>query len=223
MELRDYLNTFFPGLCLQPSLFIQWDVGIHFELGEGIYQFKDGNRLNIDRFERVYYQALSLFNDLFSEEDDIYLVTNVYFYKRDRKKIKPTKVYDRFLKNKHLKLKLRQKASPFVFGEEDAEEYDTTQFYLKCKKQDLNYLLLIKAACNEDFPLKPKLGRKNGSYYPDVFFINISKNLIFFIYDDRGCEVIANKKEAIMPLYKEYNGWIPEYDREEIERNLQLT
>ncbi|WP_078579616.1 DUF3885 domain-containing protein [Salipaludibacillus agaradhaerens] len=221
MALREYLNTFFPGLCLQPSLFKQWGVGIHFELGEGIYQFKDDNRLNIDRFERVYYQALSLFNDLFSEEDDIYLVTNVYLYNRSRKKIKSTKVYDHFLKNKQLKFKLRQETLPFVLSDEDTEEYNTTQFYLKCKKQDLDYFLLIKAACNEDFPLSPKFGQKNGSYYPDVFFINISKNLIFFIYDDRGCEVIANKKEALLPLYKEYNRWIPEYDREQIDQNFQ--
>ncbi|WP_422385914.1 hypothetical protein [Paraliobacillus zengyii] len=45
---------------------------MHFELGKGIYQFKDGDRLNLDRLERVYSQALSIFNYLFSEQDEIF-------------------------------------------------------------------------------------------------------------------------------------------------------
>ncbi|ARK32542.1 DUF3885 domain-containing protein [Halalkalibacter krulwichiae] len=217
MELRNYLNHVFPGLYLKPSLYHQWEIGIHFELGEGMYQFTDEDKLNLNRFERVYSQALSVFHDLFSDQDEMILVTNVYHRKSYKKRIKPTKVYDRFLKNKKLKYKIRQKTLPFVFDEEEAEESYISQLHLKCKKRDLDYLLLIKATCNEDFPLQPKLGEENGSYYPDVFFINTSKNIIFFIYDDRGCEVIADKKETIMPLYKKYKGWVSEFKRKEIE------
>lgn len=224
MELRKYLNKFFPGLCLKPSLYNQWDIGIHFELGERMYQFLDDDIPNLDMFERVYIQALSIFNYLFSEQDEILLVTNVYHRKCNTNRLRPTKVYDRFLKNRELKFNLKQETLPFVFDDEDgAEEYYTSQFYLKCQKRDLDYLLLIKATCNEDFLLKPKLGGMNGSYYPDVFFINTTKNIIFFIYDDRGCEVIANNKEAVVPLYKEYKEWVSEYNREEIEQNLQLA
>ena len=39
MDLDEYLNTFFPGLILKPSLYHQWDIGLHFELGEDIYLF----------------------------------------------------------------------------------------------------------------------------------------------------------------------------------------
>ncbi|MBM7602598.1 hypothetical protein JOC75_000568 [Metabacillus crassostreae] len=100
-----------------------------------MYQFKDGDRLNLDMFERVYSQALSIFNYLFSEQDEIFLDTNVYHRKSNKKRINPTKVYDRFFKNKELKLKLRQETLPFVFDvEEEPEEYYTSQFYLKCKK-----------------------------------------------------------------------------------------
>ena len=67
----------------------------------------------------------------------------------------------------------------------------------------------------KDFPLKPKFGGEYA-YYPDVFFINSSKNIIFFIYDDRGCEVIASDLETIQPLYEKYREWIPEYDQEKV-------
>ena len=31
--------------------------------------------------------------------------------------------------------------------------------------------------------------------YPDVFLINATKDIVMFMYDDRGCEVIAKNKE----------------------------
>ncbi|WP_084372508.1 DUF3885 domain-containing protein [Halalkalibacter krulwichiae] len=34
--------------------------------------------------------------------------------------------------------------------------------------------------------------------------------MIFLIYDDSGCKVIADRKETIMPLYKKYKGWVSE-------------
>ncbi|MCU7741522.1 DUF3885 domain-containing protein [Priestia megaterium] len=220
MELKEYLNINFPGLVLRPSLYYQWDIGIHFELGNEIYQFtSEKSLINLNRFEQVYSQALSIFNDLFSLHDEIILVTNVYQYKTSKNRGQRIKVYDRYIKDKDLKLRLKQETLPYVFGEEeDADEYSTSQFYLRCRKQDIRYTLLIKAACNEDFPLKPKLGKREGSYYPDLFFVNVTKNLIFFIYDDRGCEVIASDKESIRSTYEKYYHLVDENYRTEIDR-----
>ncbi len=178
MELREYLITTFPGLILKPSLYNQWDIGIHFELGEGIYQFKD-DKLNLKRFDRVYSQALSIYNALFLDQDEIFLITNINQHKAYKNRRNRIKVYNRYMKNKDLKFHLKQKTFPYVLDDE-ADEYYTSQFFLKCRKPDFRYLLLIKAVCNEDFPLKPKLGGEYDSYYPDVFFINTTKNLIFF-------------------------------------------
>ncbi|OLS38240.1 hypothetical protein BTR22_07040 [Alkalihalophilus pseudofirmus] len=221
MELNEYLAYSFPGLHLKPSLSNQWHIGIHFELGENLYQFKDGKKLNLDLFELVYSQATAIFNDLFSEQDEIMLVTNAYLHIGNKKSVKAPKVYKHFLKNKELKHKIRQKTLPVMIDDEgDPSEYYISQFHVKCKKGDLNYPLLIKATCNKDFQLKPKLGKRKGAYDPDVFFVNISKNIIYYIYDDRGCEVIATNKEAIVPLYNDYTEWVAEYNRDEIERML---
>ncbi|MFS0881087.1 DUF3885 domain-containing protein [Metabacillus niabensis] len=218
MELKEYLQTTFPGLDLVPSLYNQWNIGLHFELGRDLYQFKEDGRLNLELFEMVYSQAMALFSYLFSEQDEIFLVTNVYRNKRNTRSNK-IKVFERHLKNKALKYNVKTQTLPFLYDdEEERDEYFTSQFYLKCRKSDINYPLLIRAACNEDFPFKPKFGFSEGLFYPDVFFINISKNIIFFIYDDRGCEVISKTKETICPLYTKYNDWIPEYNREEIEQ-----
>ncbi|WP_234703455.1 DUF3885 domain-containing protein [Metabacillus indicus] len=43
----------------------------------------------------------------------------------------------------------------------------------------------------------------------DIFFINTSRKMIYHLYDDRGCDVIASRKEDLLPLYHELNEWIP--------------
>jgi hypothetical protein len=219
MDIRHYLNTTFPGLVLKPSLYNQWDVGIHFEFAQGMYQFKDDATLNLDMFDRVYSQGLAIFNHLFQEQDEIFIVTNVYRRKDMNRRTKRFKIYKPFIKNKELMFRLRQETLPYVFDdEEDAQDYCTAQFSLKCCKQDIRFSSLIKATCNEDFPLKPRFRKEKSAYYPDVFFINVSKNIIFFIYDDRGCEVISTNKETLRQVYKQFNGWIAKYDREKMEK-----
>ena len=52
--------------------------------------------------------------------------------------------------------------------------------------------------------------------YP-IFLINAKKDIVMFMYDDRGCEVIAKNKEIIRDSYKKYKEWIPDYERESID------
>jgi hypothetical protein len=69
-----------------------------------------------------------------------------------------------------------------------------------------NYKGLLKAKGNQDFSIKP--------YVTDgVFFIDPKRHIIYYLYDDRGLNVISNNKEALLPLYNKYNSWILDYDR----------
>lgn len=224
MKVKEYINTIFPGLVLKPSLYYQWSKSIHFDLAKGLYQLKsEADELNPDYFNTVYNQAISLFNDLFSAEDKILFVTNIYQYKnyvrRSKRKIK---VYNHYIKNKDVRFHVKQERLPYMFDEEEVEEKCTSQFSLECCKQDIRYPLLIKAICNQDFPpLKPRLYNPYGLYDSDVFFINVTNNVIFYIYDDRGCEVIASDIETIRPIYEKYADWIDEYCLEEINQRFK--
>lgn len=73
---------------------------------------------------------------------------------------------------------------------------------------------LIKAICNKDKNIKPKI-------FHDIFFINLSKDTIYHIYDDRGCDVIASSIEVLRYMHKKYKKWILEYDKEAINRVFQ--
>jgi len=78
MYIEEYLNENFPKLELVPTIYDQWDIGSHFSLGEGIYQFKEDEKLNLKLFNNVYKQTLTIFNELFDQDDDLILVVNVY-------------------------------------------------------------------------------------------------------------------------------------------------
>jgi len=210
----------FPGVTLVPSIYFQWENHLHFDFGKDKYQFKeDGNTYNMEYFTQLYRYNKSLFKDIFSKEDTVFLVTNVYRFKQENiKNSQKINVYNRFIKKKDLKFHIRQETFPFLFEDEEADLYCTYQLSLQCFAEDIKYEPLIQAANHEDFPdLCPRLGRKIEISYPDVFFINVTKDIIMFIYDDRGCEVIAKNKEMIRDLYEAYKEWIPDYERESID------
>lgn len=207
MNVTDYHLEKFPSLQFVPSIYHQWDIGIHFTLGEEIYQFKQNGQLNLDRFQLIYKQTSIIFHELFDDNDDIFLVTNVYKQKTREKLAKKLKIYQPFLKNKQDLYRIQVKTIPYPFEHDEGERYEVQQFSLQCNCGDVWVHGLLKATCNEDFPLKPKFGGY-VSDYPDVFFINRTKDLIFFIYDDRGCEVVALDGGRLLPLVEKYSIWI---------------
>lgn len=220
MKLKEYMIQTFPGVTLVPSIYFQWENHLHFDFGKDKYQFKeDGNTYNMEYFTQLYRYNKSLFKDIFSKEDTVFLVTNVYRFKQENiKNSQKINVYNKFIKKKDLKFHIRQEIFPFLFEDEEADLYCTYQLSLQCFAEDIKYEPLIQAANHEDFPdLHPRLGRKIEISYPDVFFINVTKDIIMFIYDDRGCEVIAKNKEMIRDLYEAYKEWIPDYERESID------
>ena len=92
MNIVDYLNKSFPSVKLDPSIYYQWDIGIHFSLGKGIYQFNENDELNLELFRIVYKQVSTIFNELFEPNDDLFLVTNFYNYKAKLQKTRKLKV-----------------------------------------------------------------------------------------------------------------------------------
>lgn len=221
MKIVDYLNEKFPTVVLVPSVYYQWDIGIHFSLGEGIYQFKENGELNLEMFSTVYKQTSKIFDELFDQNDDLILVTNNYKWKKQQQTTK-LKVYQPNLRDKNILKKLQSKTYPYPFEEDEKENYEMQQFSLQCKVSDINLEGLLKASLNEDFPpMKPRFGC-DSVYYPDVFFVNTTKDIIFFVYDDRGCEVIALTAEKLRPLYEKHYDWVDEVDRERIEKGLGM-
>ena len=96
--------------------------------------------------------------------------------------------------------------------------YCTYQFSLKYFASDIKYKRLIQAANHEDLRPLSSLRTQKEISYPDVFLINATKDIIMFMYDDRGSEVISKNKETIRNLNEKYKEWIPDYKRESIDK-----
>jgi hypothetical protein len=64
-----------------------------------------------------------------------------------------------------------------------------------------------------------------AGYSGRVYFVNLTRNLIFHMYDDRGLYVIATQPATLHPIYLAHNAWHLPYGRprmEEIFESLSL-
>ena len=127
MNIMEYLNKNFPTVELVPTVYYQWDIGIHFSLGEGIYQLRENGELNLERFRTGYKQTLTIFNELFDQNDDLFLVTNIYRQKTQQL-TKKMKVYQPNLRNKNNLKQLQVKTYPYPFEEDEEKNMKCNSF-----------------------------------------------------------------------------------------------
>ncbi|URT72721.1 DUF3885 domain-containing protein [Cytobacillus firmus] len=208
MELNNFMNENFTNLELRPALFYSWDIGIRFNLG--VDYDSDCCYENSPYLRGVYKRAITLFKTLHLQEDVIFVVANVNDFGDNAAFNRKLNIFSKYIQDKSVLKKLKHTTLPYVFPEDDEDgKYQTHRFILKCKTSDIKYIPLLKAICNQDMGIKPKI-------YHDVFFINIKKETIFHVYDDRGCDLLATSPETIRDIYGKYNDWILDYDRNEI-------
>lgn len=215
--LNRFMEEYFDRLELRPPLFYLWKYGIRFEISNPDLSF--GDKANL---EQVYERSAGIFNRVFEENDEILLVMNVYCEKGSKLLQKrPLNLYRKYVKNKDTLKKLEHTVLPSVFlGDDDGDDYKnevTHRFVLICPKNEIRYIQLLSAIAYEDFghPSCILKGFPRNGY--DIFFVNLTKKIIYHLYDDRGCDVIASDKEEIRFFYEEYKEWILDYDRKEIE------
>lgn len=50
-----------------------------------------------------------------------------------------------------------------------------------------------------------------------VFFLNTTEHILYYLYDDRGLDVVAETKESILPLYQQFQNWLLDYDKKRMQ------
>ncbi|WP_096272402.1 DUF3885 domain-containing protein [Paucisalibacillus globulus] len=200
----------YPNLELRPPLFYNWDIGIRFELGvdyDAEYAYENSPYL-----KGAYKRAITLFESLHSPSDDIYIVIDVNDFADGKTFKRKLNIFTKYVKEKSVLSKLQQNTIPYIFPEDNEDgKYRTHRFNLKCKITDFQYTRMLKAICNQDMGINP-------SIFHRVYFINVNKDTIFHVYDDRGCDLLATSSDTIRNIYKDYNDWILDYDRDEIDK-----
>ncbi|UHA71929.1 DUF3885 domain-containing protein [Paenibacillus sp. 481] len=207
LSLDLYLKEYFKDLEIQSPLFYNAQYGIRFEIGA------DEDR---GYMETVYYRSLNIFNEIFSDTTDFWLYVKSYQH------VEPYQLFNEgvdIFKTFLLDNSRFHKINLFRVDEHfDEDTHELTgyvhHFSLKNNKQSLDYIELLKAIGNQDYTIDP--------YVSDgVFFVEPQKHIIYYLYDDRGLDVISNNRESLLPLYKKFNHWILDYDREKIDRLFQ--
>lgn len=208
-KLQSFMNQHFNGIELAPALFYAWEPGLRFEIADPKRSYEEPNFL-AQAFER----STVLFDTAFNDEDEILFVTDLITWRNNsfiRKK--PVNVYKKYIKQPQAlyKLQLEEIELP-----EFDENITTRRFSYACRKKDVRYPQLLQAICYRDFNHPSKITNYQGSD-ARIYLINITQQLIYHLYDDRGCDIIAADKEDIRFLYEQYNDWILDYDREKID------
>ncbi|MFJ7698488.1 DUF3885 domain-containing protein [Lysinibacillus fusiformis] len=162
-------------------------------------------------FEEIHHRAMTIFNSLFDKTDEILMVNCISNHIDYKKNDLPRII--RFIHNKKIIYSLKCKTIPYEYDEEDIE-METKQYSLNVKKDDIRLRYLIQSISNQDFALKPMI---NGSLY----LLNLTKETVFHMYDDRGCDVYSFDKEKLLPLYSNFRNWILDYDRIQIDRKFE--
>lgn len=147
---------------------------------------EDGTNTNNVYFENVYRKAIGIFDEIFDSKDHIKLIHSISTnYLTPRK----SRFSEKFLS--------KQIASSYKYDQiiRDDDIFKIVNvFEYQCTKNDIKYRKLIKAICNQDFPnLAPNINQKET--FSSIYFINVDKGILFYLYDDRGFIITFNSAE----------------------------
>lgn len=195
---------------LSPALFYAGKNGIRFEISNPALPLGDP-----DELKQAFHRSIALFDEVFCAEDEIIMVTyvtsppNSVFLQQ-----KPLNVYRKYIKQKRLLYALKHEMIPEGVDEDPMSIH---RFSLSCQKKDIYYQALLRAICYEDYAHPSTILKSEPQSGYEIYFLNVTKGLIYHLYDDRGCDILAVNKEGIQYLYEGYNGWILEDNRKEID------
>lgn len=96
---------------------------------------------------------------------------------------------------------------------EDEAEFD--HIFLCWKSSGFNPNKLFREIILAD------LGSGHHFLTSSVYFVSTKDNVLFHLYDDRGADLIAEKKENLCQIYQELNHFILEHDRAKIDATFR--
>lgn len=206
IKLSNYLKEHFNNIPLESPLFYNAQIGIRFELGLPYRGIDEPSY-----FACLCTRSSKIFREVFSQDEDILIVVKSY------RSVEPYYCYNqgedifpKYIKNEKLYSHVNSIETEKYIEDNGDLSGISYQHTLLCKREDIDYIGIIEAKAHQDFAISP--------YISDgVFFINLHKHIIFYMYDDRGMDLIAESKENLVPIYKKFNDWILDYDKERID------
>jgi hypothetical protein len=218
-DVIEYIIKTFPKSNLNITFEeIRSDVNIRFELNDiEMFQLfrndkkvsdKEWAEIKLTKKERKLFQehhnqcaiqstkrAIEIFENIFFPNDEIWLVINDFpneFF--DQEKTFKNYLYEQ-LENRE---KIQERT---IISLDDEDKIEYQQKFYKGKLEEINYKNILGGIANLEMGRSPKVTQ-----------------VVFYMYDDRGCLVYSNNSEKIRFLYTKYNDCIVDYHRNEIDK-----
>jgi len=193
-DLAAYLSEKFPSLTLGGGLFYRWPVGIRFQLGPDVFR---------ERAPKLYEVA-------FAPEDSCVIVSQVW-----PDHIALHQCYFRVFSlpgafDSRYPLGLQ---SLEMTTEENGEQETFSLQWAQVPVWSFQYGAVFEDIANADHAQTPSVSGR-------VYFLNPARVMIIHMYDDRGLDMIAASREALIPIYRTFSDWVLDADRERIAKVL---
>lgn len=204
-EYFDLVSNYFKGFKLQFPLYLNWHIGMRFDL-----------QIETDDtdvyFKEVLNRANILYNSIFNPNDEILVLIADGKITKKRNRIRANNYFFKQIENLNRKNISYFKLKNLYSLLEPSDYYEFNVAVIKCNANQVNQLNILKEKAYGDFNIM-----RNSVSRKEVFFINLNKKIMFNMYDDRGLDIIASDKEILRHLYIKHNNLILDYNRKEID------
>lgn len=182
-------------ISLVPPLFYGNPYSLRFELG--------GDSPNTAaRVEQATDRSLVVFNTLYKADDSIVLVLEETASEATKTK-GMTKLLEPFVADlKEEQLEVIEE------GFDSDEEVKSFKHIVEVPVSSLRAKEFFRARIVAELPLR----ESEPAIFQRCFLLNYSTAVCFYIYDDRGLDVVAPRKELLQAAYEFHNDWLLDYD-----------
>jgi len=201
------------GVPLGSALFYQFNYGLRFELGGEVF----GNDEPIPRFLQAIERARTVARALFDEPRTLDAVLCYY-----PPTVNPGPALLKWKKQ------LQEIGFPFRLGKaervvvvEDGDEPGDAycQFWSRitlAPQRDPAMDVLLWAAVAQEMRVTPTINP--GSFaQTSIYLVDFAARTILHVYDDRGMDVVALEARPLRPLYRRFNAWLLDCDRDRMD------
>lgn len=207
-EFESFYKTNYSDIQLLYPVFYTFPIGIRFEMGRDD-QFdwgssKKNNKKELSNYlAQALFRATSIFKELFNDDDTIYIVINSFEDDPNDLADSDISVVRPLIEN------IREEYSyDFVSADGD---FSCKRFVLCTEVKAMKTEeLLDNIICSDIYGMV--------TLSSCVYIFNKRSGVLYYLYDDSGLDIVANKKEKLLAVYNKYNNWILAYDRKQIEK-----
>ena len=179
---------------LSPPIFYQCPVALRFEIGDPALGPYDGGRLSAVYAAGALLRAKTLFEALPGRFDRLVWDT----YPQEGQAARQLRAFRR-----RAGAPAPQEEVFQILQGEEAVQKVTYCWDLVC--QPIQWEVLLGEIIAADL----------GGFAPlasSVYFLNTRENILYHLYDDRGLDIAAEKRESLLPLYRQFSAWLLPYD-----------